>query len=442
MFKYLLTFLITFTLFNKASAQTDAVNFDYIKIENSGIDVPISSIYRDRKGYMWFGSNVSRILYQYDGYDFKKFRNDPENPKSLSSEAVFDFTEDKNGSLWVSTYDGLNRFNRKSASFDRFNINKATGRAMQDNFILRAGYDQEGTMWIKETTTGIYTRRANAKKFSFLKIDDKNPFNPVKDYLSYLHISQSGRVWYSIDKDMRNKPTLFCYNSKIRKTISYSPIPGDGTSLAKNKIFDFFEDTKENLWLMLNGGGMSKLSIKTGKFTHFFAGKKGIPGFPKESISSIAEDGNGLLWIGTPKGLYSLNSSTNRLVRYSNILNDSHSLRSDNVHALYNDKKGILWVGTDKGLCTYNYHGKRFQNYLFASYNAQSLNSDTIHHAEIDKKGIVWYLTGKGLYKYNRVAKPQLVFSIDGCNKFIIDKLVNLRFYLLPKCKIGLGRQP
>ncbi|HEX8377956.1 MAG TPA: two-component regulator propeller domain-containing protein, partial [Pedobacter sp.] len=88
MFKSLLAFCIFLTLLNKASAQTDAVNFDYIKIEGSGLDVPISSIYRDSRGYMWFGNNSSRTLYQFDGYDFKGFRSDPEDPKSLSSEAA------------------------------------------------------------------------------------------------------------------------------------------------------------------------------------------------------------------------------------------------------------------------------------------------------------------------------------------------------------------
>jgi signal transduction histidine kinase/CheY-like chemotaxis protein len=92
------------------------------------------------------------------------------------------------------------------------------------------------------------------------------------------------------------------------------------------------------------------------------------------------------------------------------------------VRVLYNDKKGILWIGTDKGLCTYNYLGKRFQNYLYASYNAQSVNQDTIHHAEIDKKGVVWFLNGRGLFKFDRVSKPQLMFPIKGCNKFIIDQ--------------------
>ena len=167
---------------------------------------------------------------------------------------------------------------------------------------------------------------------------------------------------------------------------------------------------------------MGGLDLKTRKFQHFFHRGKDIPGFPKETINAIEEDGNGLMWIGTSNGLYSLNPSNNQIIQYRNDPNDSRSLRSNNVLTLYNDQKGLLWIGTNSGICAYNYNGKKFRNYLYSSYNAQTINTDNIEHAEIDGKGTVWLLTSKGLYTYNRQSKPKLVFAVAGCDKFVIDE--------------------
>jgi ligand-binding sensor domain-containing protein len=50
-------------------------------------------------------------LNRYDGYNFKVYKNDPENPNSLSGNALRELTIDRNGFIWIATWDkGLNKF--------------------------------------------------------------------------------------------------------------------------------------------------------------------------------------------------------------------------------------------------------------------------------------------------------------------------------------------
>lgn len=63
-------------------------------------------------------------------------------------------------------------------------------------------------------------------------------------------------------------------------------------------------------------------------------------------VTSLAEDEDGFLWIGTQKGLNRYNGSTYRIYYHQ----DSLSLSSDNILSLYADTQRRLWVGTDMGI--------------------------------------------------------------------------------------------
>ena len=65
---------------------------------------------------MWFGTGEG--LNRYDGYRFKVFKHDPDDPKSLSDSGITAITEDADGRLWLGTASGgLNCFHRADGSF-------------------------------------------------------------------------------------------------------------------------------------------------------------------------------------------------------------------------------------------------------------------------------------------------------------------------------------
>jgi signal transduction histidine kinase/DNA-binding response OmpR family regulator/ligand-binding sensor domain-containing protein len=52
---------------------------------------------------------------------FTHHRHSPDDPTSISSDTVYDVLEDSRGQLWVSTDKGLNKFDRNTGTFKRFN---------------------------------------------------------------------------------------------------------------------------------------------------------------------------------------------------------------------------------------------------------------------------------------------------------------------------------
>src|SRR5262245_1631402 len=80
----------------------------------------VDSIVQDNDGFIWFGTRFG--LYRYDGYGFKIFVRDAENPNSLDGVVVRALFKDRDGALWVACDQSLNKFERATETFTRYAI--------------------------------------------------------------------------------------------------------------------------------------------------------------------------------------------------------------------------------------------------------------------------------------------------------------------------------
>ena len=86
-------------------------------LTDQGLSSPdVVAIAQDSQGFIWFGTLDG--LDRYDGYQMKVFRNDPEDPNSLSSNAIRTLYVDRGGILWIGTWTGgLVRYDTATESF-------------------------------------------------------------------------------------------------------------------------------------------------------------------------------------------------------------------------------------------------------------------------------------------------------------------------------------
>ncbi len=74
---------------------------------------------QDSRGFVWIGTQDG--LNRYDGHTFTVYKNDPDNPTSLSYNSINALMEDRDGQIWIGTWGGgLNRFDPRTQQFTRF----------------------------------------------------------------------------------------------------------------------------------------------------------------------------------------------------------------------------------------------------------------------------------------------------------------------------------
>lgn len=69
---WLLTFLIPINLdLSELKSQNQKISIEYFGVEQGLSSQVVFTIYQDRAGFLWFGTN--RGLVKYDGYNFTSF---------------------------------------------------------------------------------------------------------------------------------------------------------------------------------------------------------------------------------------------------------------------------------------------------------------------------------------------------------------------------------
>jgi hypothetical protein len=81
-----------------------AARFERLSTEDGLSHSSVTCILQDHRGFMWFGTGDG--LNKYDGYTFTVYRRDPEDPGSLRDDAIASIYEDRTGVLWVGTQGG------------------------------------------------------------------------------------------------------------------------------------------------------------------------------------------------------------------------------------------------------------------------------------------------------------------------------------------------
>lgn len=131
--------------------------------------VSICSILEDREGNIWFGTSHGLEVLQDRTQTIKQYRHDPKDKNSLSNDYIADMYLDSKGRIWVATRNQLNLFDPKSKTFKKISKNEG----LQDTNIQGIVEDKNGSIWvstfkglskISESKSGSWTARNFSKE--------------------------------------------------------------------------------------------------------------------------------------------------------------------------------------------------------------------------------------------------------------------------------------
>jgi signal transduction histidine kinase/ligand-binding sensor domain-containing protein/DNA-binding NarL/FixJ family response regulator len=115
------------------------------------VNTTIKCIYKDSYGLLWVGTKDDGVIqYSESLKKFTLFQSDINDHSSISGNFISTIYEDKNGDVWFGTNIGLNKFIRSSESFIHF----AEEEGLPDNTIYDIKGDAQGNLWFP-TNKGI-----------------------------------------------------------------------------------------------------------------------------------------------------------------------------------------------------------------------------------------------------------------------------------------------
>ena len=132
----------------------ESVKFNRLSIKEGLSQSSVECIIQDSLGFMWFGTEHG--LNRYDGYNFTVFKNDPDDPSSISNNDIWCLFIDSGQRLWIGTYSGgLNRYDPRTRRFFRFNHQVSDSFSISSDKIRSITEDSSGYLWIGTSDAGM-----------------------------------------------------------------------------------------------------------------------------------------------------------------------------------------------------------------------------------------------------------------------------------------------
>ena len=124
----------------------------------------------------------------------------------MASTNINSVTQDEQGFIWITSVDGITRFDGKN--FVTFNRNHDSGFTLRNNNVLSFFEDSQNNCWIG-TKDGLHNFNRNENKFSYINLysgEEKNELLSVTNIMddpnnhNYLLIGTSGYGAFRLNK--------------------------------------------------------------------------------------------------------------------------------------------------------------------------------------------------------------------------------------------------
>jgi len=279
----------------------------------------------------------------------------------LPEQTVQAFAQTKDRYLWIGTTGGLLRFDgARLVLFDRDNT-----PAFNENNVFNLMVARDDTLWVATEGGGLIRYKDGA--FRSFSVKD----GLLNDFVRVVYQDTKGTIWIGTDIG------LFRFaGERIERVDNTEKIP----QLAVHALC---EDSHGNLW----AGGSRLLRLSGNAAVEY----KLLGVGSQTRVKSIAETGDGTIWVGTIGGLHRKVEAADSFVQVKDV--------SAAVRFLRQTSDGTLWIGTI-GHGVYKYSGERFSQ-LTAP---EDLPSNTALNLFEDVESNIWIGTQAGMLRLSKTS--------------------------------------
>lgn len=382
---------LTKGLFRLSSRQEG--NFEPVLYQNR-MNLNIRTLIIDTRGKLIIGTDGEGVKEYQPQQDIIVDSEINAGPFDFSKSKVHSLIEDKDHNLWLGIFQkGLILVPGISNKFDYYGHKSIHNNTIGSSCVMAIHTDEQATIWIGTDNDGLYAINDQGKQLRHYTHQAGNP-QSVPGTILCLYEDSNQELWLGSYFDglaRINKQTGTCQDVT-------SLLQGN-LNAGKPKVSCIIEDKNKNLWVGTYGSGLYKINLPTQHVTYYESTRNenddwSINRLPNDWISYLLEDKEGMIWIGTYKGLAVLNPQTDNFINYKK---QNNLLPGYVVYSLLESSNGEIWAGTSEGLVCLN--KDRLTPVLFTT--ADGLPSDIICGLAEDEKKNIWISTHQGISKLN-----------------------------------------
>lgn len=273
-------------------------------LKNSVSNKNLKSFLQDKAGNIWIGTDGGGLnLFNRQTDTFKHFLKSKPG-YDFSTHAVLAIVEDSDEDIWVGAYGGgLNKLDRKTGLFKSFKNDPQDPESLSNNDVWSLLDDKKGNLWIGTRGDGVNIFNIDSLKFRRLSCNDKTGLTTC--WINDLLQDSKENIWISTTWGLN------LYDIENDSIIQFLSSDKQG-SISSNSIFKVLEDKNNTIWIGTNNG-LNRYEPKTSTFKVI----NESDGLPSNAVVSIEEDLHGNLWLGTLKGLSKFDPKTFTFKNYT-----------------------------------------------------------------------------------------------------------------------------
>ena len=300
----------------------------------------VSKLFTDSQKNLWIGSSDQgfKTIYHYK----ERFNEDNTLRSAFAGKSVKSVVADRQNNLWVSTWlSGFFRYDMRSKTVENVSGAHTTDKSSEPKPAYRLFIDKDGYLWTSELGKVTKNSISTGKLIPVASYETFMPMSMTQSADGTIWISSASQYLYFIRPDAHeskrikifegysfipsvsnydDRSMLVCgFGNKIKvidtETLEISDLPineKDWEVCMSTPFFiptDTHHDKNGNIWIGTISNGLLKYSKKDSSLTS-------VPGAACADISSIEEDNEGSLWIGTLYGLSRLDPKTFTFTNY------------------------------------------------------------------------------------------------------------------------------
>ncbi|MDY0254518.1 MAG: two-component regulator propeller domain-containing protein [Tenuifilaceae bacterium] len=348
----------------------------------------ITSIAQDDKGFIWISTEDG--LNRFDGLKFINYRNQPNDTTSITSNFVRTLYRDNTGNLWIGCINSLMVYKPQSGAFKEVVLYRDTLRlrphvtsiVQANNGDIIVATSGQGLAVVKPESNIGYTNIELTLQLS-------------SEFLQCLYLDSQERLWIGTENEGLN-----LFDTKSNKLSQFQRKADNGKSLSSNYITSIAEDMNGNILVGTINGGVNRFAETDSSF-HIvptsIGDKTTLP------IRSLFLDSKNTLWVGTDGlGLWAMNNETSVLAPQQVTLT-KFDISKSKIHSITEDHEGNLWLGVyHKGVVLIPGKPNHFNSITYQQPGNQDLGSGCITTLAEDRGGEIWIGTDSdGIYSFN-----------------------------------------